>query len=199
MCMDIVELSQRLENLIRFGTVIAVDHAARRCRVKSGNIETQWIKFNAGRAGNTRTWNPPTIGEQVTILSPSGELANGIAVPSIYSDAHDAPSNSPDLHIVEYPDGAVISYNHQTHALTATGIATANIQASTSITLDTPIVNITGKLDVTDLVTYHNGMNGSGGTGGTTVNITGDIVVDGISFLGHRHPEHDGGNTAAPI
>lgn len=149
--MEIAELSRRLENMIRIGTIAEIDHAARRVRVDSGSLTTDWLKWRVGRAGATRTWEPPTIGEQVMILSPSGELANGIVIPSIYSDAHDAPDASPDTHVTSYPDGAVVSYNHQTGAMGVTGIKSATIEASGDVAINCAgaTVNCTGKAAVT--------------------------------------------------
>lgn len=113
--MDLVELSRQIENLIRIGTVLAVDHAAVRCRVKSGRLETGWLRWHTPRAGETRTWNPPTVGEQAVVLSPSGEPANGIVFYGFNCDAHPAPSSSPNAHVTDYPDGGVVTYDHGTH------------------------------------------------------------------------------------
>ena len=190
--MDIAELSRRLENMIRIGTIAEVDHAARRVRVQSGLLLTDWLKWRAGRAGATRTWNPPTVGEQVMVLSPSGELANGIVIPSIYSDEHDAPSGDADMHVIVFPDGATITYNHQTGALAATGIKTALVSAETSITLDTPLTHITGQCAIDDLLTYGNGITGTGGDYGNHIvgnfdHVGGNLISNGIVVHSHHH------------
>lgn len=204
--MNLVELSRRLENLIRFGTIAEIDHANRRVRVQSGNLLTQWLKWRTDRAGATRSWNPPTIDEQVMILSPSGDLGNGIVIPSIYSDAFDSVSSDPDLHLVEYPDGARISYNHKTSDLMAIGIKTATVTASDSVTADTPLTHCTGdtlidgNLTVGGLLTYQGGMSGSGSSGssGAAAVISGDVQISNISFLKHLHSDNEGGTTGVP-
>ena len=38
------------------------------------------------RAGADREWDPPTIGEQVVLLSPSGNLAQGVVLTGLFSD-----------------------------------------------------------------------------------------------------------------
>ena len=189
--MDIAELSRRLENLIRIGIVAEVDHAARRVRVDSGGLQTDWLKWCAGRAGATRTWSPPTVGEQVMILSPSGELANGIVMPSIYSDSLDTPSDDSNLHIAEFPDGARITYNHATGALTASGIQTATIQAEQRVTIDCPATRITGTLEVDELVIAHAGVTNDGGV----------IQSHGIVLDSHRHSgvQPSNGNSGGPL
>lgn len=204
--MNLVELSRRLENLIRIGTIAEIDHARRRVRVKSGELLTQWLMWRTDRAGATRSWNPPTVGEQVMILSPSGELGNGIVIPSIYSDPFDSMSSEPDLHIVEYPDGARILYNHQTSELLATGIKTATVTASERVTADTPLTHCTGSaivdgnLTVGGLLTYKGGMNGSGASGsdGIAAVIAGDVLISNISFVNHKHPDNEGGLIGVP-
>lgn len=195
--MTLAELSRKIENMIRIGTIHDVDHAARRVRVKSGNLHTEWLKWKCERAGSTRDWNPPTVGEQVMILSPSGELANGIVIPSIYSDAHDSPSGSAAEHVTAYPDGARVSYNHDSGALIASGIKTALVQASEQVTINCPETHVTGTLTVDGLLTYKGGMAGSGGGAAAAV-IDGDVVIGGISFLGHGHPDPQGGDVGAP-
>lgn len=115
--MDLIELSRRLENLIRIGTIHAVDHAAVRCRVQTGGLLTNWLRWHTPRAGETTTWDPPTVGEQCIVLSPSGEAGQGIVFYGLDSNLIPPPSNSPDEHVVRYPDAAIATYNHATHTL----------------------------------------------------------------------------------
>lgn len=198
--MDIAHLSRLIENLIRVGTVHEVDPEQKRCRVNSGGIRTGWLPWFSQRTGTTRDWDPPTIGEQCLILSPSGEVAAGIVLLGIYCNAFDAPSTNPDEHVREYPDGARISYNHVTGALNATGIKTALVQAADHITFDCPQVTFTGKFNVQGLFTYENGMVGIGGEN-TAALINGDVIANGISLVHHVHDGviPGGGNTGQPV
>lgn len=204
---ELVEISRKLANMVRLGSIAEVNHAAQRCRVQSGGLLTDWLPWATPRAGDTRDWDPPTIGEQVLILSPSGEVAAAVVMTGIYSTAHPAPSASPSMHRRVYPDGAVIEYDHASHALLATGISTATIQASTSVTLDTPYTHVTGTLEVDGLLTYHDGIAGNAGTHGNGNHIVGDIQVisgdvtaDSISLKSHVHGgiQPGGGNTGVP-
>lgn len=198
--MDLVELSRRLENLIRIGTIHSVDHAAVRCRVQSGALVTQWLPWIEHRAGQTTTWDPPTVGEQCIIFSPSGEPAGGIVLIGIDSAAIEPPSHSPDdhvtrfpdgttisydhvagLHKASYPNGAHISYHHPSSHLEAVGIITALVEASESITFDTPLIHITGQCIIDDLLTYKNGLAGLPGSNGSQI----------IGDLRHRDGSHE--------
>lgn len=190
--MDLVELSRKLENLLRIGTVFAVDHAAARIRVQTGGLLTKWLPWIERRAGDTTTWDPPTVGEQCIIFSPSGEVGGGIVLVGIDSNLIQPPSHSPNdhathypdgtlirydhaegIHEAIYPDGAEIRYNHHTHHLEAINIVTGLVQASDSITFDTPLTHITGQCVIDDLLTYKNGLSGLAGSNGSQ--IVGDI------------------------
>lgn len=198
--LDVVDLARRLSNLLRPGTVEAIDHAAARVRIRTGEVITDWLPWLTPRAGTTATWCPPTVGEQVLLLAPSGELAAALVLPALYSNAHPAPSASPDEHVTTYPDGARIAYNHASGALTVTGIVSARVEASgavsvkagTTVTLDTPATTVTGTLTVQGLLTYHAGLSGTGGGAGTTISgpITqsgGALSSNGIELATHTH------------
>lgn len=167
--MDIVELSRLLENLIRIGTVHSVDHDARRCRVQCGKLTTEWLRWFERRAGETKTWDPPTVGEQCFILSPSGVPENGMVIYGAPSDIIDTPSHDPVKHLIKFPDGATFTYDHAASHLEITGIKTAVIAASTSITNDTPLTHMTGKCVIDDLLTYKNGLTGLPGENGSAI------------------------------
>ncbi|MFH4155445.1 phage baseplate assembly protein V, partial [Acinetobacter baumannii] len=85
------------------------------------------------RAGRSRTWWAPSVGEQVMILAVGGELDTAFVLPGIYSGDNPAPSASADAWLVEFADGAVMSYEPETGALTVTGIKTADVTASDSV------------------------------------------------------------------
>lgn len=205
--MDIVELSRRLENLIRFGTVHSVDHGARRCRVQSGQLVTQWLRWFERRAGETRTWDPPTVGEQCVVFSPSGEPAGGMVFYGAPSDLIDTPSHDPAKHVIRFPDGATFSYDHATGHLDIVGIKSATVDAENtllfkageSVTFDSPLVHDTGKHTTDDLLTYGNGLTGTGGTHGNA--ITGDFIhtdgelsSNGIVLDSHHHVDPAAGH-----
>lgn len=221
--MDSNELTRIILNLVRKGKISAVDHDAKKCRVKSGELETNWIRWMTLRAGTTRTWNPPTIGEQVILLCPGGDPADGIALCAINDDDTPPPSDSPNKDVTAYPDGAVIEYDHAASALTATLpagatvllIAPASVTIKTdqatvqaqNVTIDAPQTTCTGKLTVQGRFTYLAGMSGKGGTGGGaaatiegTVETTEDVIAGGKSLVNHVHQEQgDGAPTSKPL
>lgn len=176
--MNSTDLLRRLDNLIRLGTIAAVDHQAARCTVSSGGLRIPNLPWLALRAGASSDWDPPTVGEQCILLSPSGEPAQGIALIGLYSQQRPAPSNSANLRRRKYPDGAVIDYDHATHTLTATlpdgGKAKLVAPGGVSILGD---VNISGLVTVSE-----------------------DVIAAGISLVNHVHGGVQGGpsKTGAP-
>lgn len=108
------EISRLLRNLIRTGVVSEVDTDGALCRVQTGEIQTGWINWLARRAGRSRDWWAPSVGEQVLLLAVGGELDTAFVLPGIYCDDFPAPSASVDGWRVEFPDGAVIEYEPDT-------------------------------------------------------------------------------------
>lgn len=130
----IQELARAIRNLIRSGVVTEVDTAQGLCRVQSGGIQTAWLNWLTTRAGRSRSWWAPSVGEQVLLLAIGGELDTAFVLPGIFSDDNPAPSASADAWHVVFPDGAVMEYEPETGALTVSGIKTADVTASESIT-----------------------------------------------------------------
>lgn len=112
---DVGELQRQMSNLIRIGKIIGLDEANARVKVSVGGLETDWLPWAVSRAGATRTWSAPRIGEQVIVLSPYGDPAQGVVMPSLYQDAHPAPAASQDQETIVYPDGAKQDYNSAAH------------------------------------------------------------------------------------
>jgi len=165
---QLFEIKRLLRNLIRIGTVSAVNLDGGLCRVDTGKNTTNWLHWLSARAGKTRSWNAPSVGEQVLILCLGGELDTGFVLPGIFSDANPAPSASADALHWSFPDGAVIEYEPETGALNATGIQTATIKAAVKILLDSPEVECTAllktaQLEVTKGATMKGNVTHSGG------------------------------------
>lgn len=113
---DIAELRRRLDNMIRLGTIAQVDHAKALCRVQSGAILTGWLPFFTRRAGSTNEWAPVSANEQCAVFSPSGDLAQGVVLVGLYSDANPPCSNNPAAHKTEWANGDFVEHNAETGA-----------------------------------------------------------------------------------
>ncbi|MFM9269976.1 phage baseplate assembly protein V [Halomonas elongata] len=129
------ELLRLIHNIARLGTIAAVDHGRARVRVRAGELLTTWLPWVEQRAGTTRTWNPPTEGEQVLLISPGGDPAAAVAITGLYRQAHPAPSASGDVWHTVMPDGAVIEYDHAASHLQATLPGSATLEAQGAVTI----------------------------------------------------------------
>ena len=95
------ETNRRIENIVRKGSVSAVRLTTpARVRVKAGDNTTDWLPWIALRAGGVnggRTWHPPVVGEQCTVLAPGGDLAQALVLLGLYSDAMPQGSVEEDM------------------------------------------------------------------------------------------------------
>ncbi len=100
------ELHRRQTNMIRAGRVVEVDPATGTVRIDVGSEDepliTPPIRWPE-RAGARRSWNPPTVGEDMTVLSPSGEIRTGsYATYGGFTDATEAPSDRGDAAVFAF-------------------------------------------------------------------------------------------------
>ncbi|SDK67958.1 phage baseplate assembly protein V [Billgrantia gudaonensis] len=152
------ELLRLIHNLVRLGTIAEVDHAAARVRVKAGELLTAWRPWIECRAGTTRTWNPPTVGEQVVLFSPGGDPAAAVVLTGLYRDAHPAPADRADLWRAVMPDGAVIEYDHAASHLRANLPGSAEITAPSGLVINAD-TTINGAVAINGDSLTHNGVN----------------------------------------
>ncbi len=203
---DILRL---LRNLIRIGTVNAVDLESGLCRVDTAGNLTDWLNWLTCRAGRTRVWWAPSEGEQVLVLALGGELDTAFVLPGVFSDDFPAPSASADAIHITFPDDAVIEYEPATGALSVTGIKTANVQASESITVSTKVVMVKADkitLDAPEVVCTNKLTTGTlevlkgGKMTGSIEHSGGSFTSNGIVVDKHTHGgvQNGGGNTDKP-
>lgn len=163
-------------NLIQLGTIDHVDLAAATCRVRVGEIETGDLPWLAARAGATRIWSAPSVGEQCLLLCPEGDMEGGIVLPGLFSDAMPAPAGDAS-DIIVFSDNARAGYDSTSHTLSiqlpAGGVL--NIVAPGGIRLTGP-VTVDGKLDCT-----------------ATITAATDVVGGGKSLKDHVHTKVQAG------
>ncbi|CAM6340552.1 phage baseplate assembly protein V [Escherichia coli] len=134
---QLTEIMRLITNLIRIGVVTEVDRENWLCRVKTGDLETNWINWLTLRAGNARTWWKPSEGEQVVLLSLGGNLETAFALPAVYSNQFAPPSTSADACVTEHPDGSWFEYEPATGRWYVRGIKSMVIEAADNITMKT--------------------------------------------------------------
>lgn len=191
------EIMRLMRNVVRTGVVVKTDLSTGRCRVQTGGIITDWLQWLTLRAGRSRTWWAPSIGEQVLILAVGGELDTAFVLPGIFSDDHPAPSASADALHIAFPDGAVIEYEPETSTLSVSGIKTADVTASESVTVTVPVVMVRASskitLDTPEVVCTNKLITGKlevqkGGTmRGNIAHTGGTFTSNGVQVDDHDH------------
>ncbi|MBG6247344.1 MULTISPECIES: phage baseplate assembly protein V [Symbiopectobacterium] len=140
------ELMRLLANILRVGVVAEVNPKTWRVRVKSGELLTDWLRWNTQRAGAFKVWIPPEVGEQVWLGCLGGNPETAVIIGSLYSDENPAPGSSLQEMVITALDGARFRYDAAAGALEAVGMKTARVSAETRILLDTPEVQKGGEM-----------------------------------------------------
>lgn len=198
---DISELLRLILNMIRVGAVIDIDYDAQLVRVQVGKNTPTWRPWAVYRAGDAQTWWPPSLGEQVILLSPEGNFDNAVILPALYSNKFQPPSTNPAHHTTRYKDGAVVQYDSATHALTATlpggtsvSAVPGTVTSNATETICTGNLTVEKNLTVNGFAALNAGMNVKAGKGGGAAAIvegvmraTVDVIAKAVSLVSHPH------------
>lgn len=198
---DLSEIVRTIPNLIRTGKIVEINTDKVRVRL-SPSLLTTWLQWIALRAGDVIDWCPPSIGEQVIVFSPNGDLTQGKVLAGLFSAESPAPQTSLKIRSIHYPDGAVVLYDFGKHSLSAILPAGSSaLVKADAVTADAPQttctgdVTIKGNLVVEGVSALNNGAKVLGGGGGAAIIIEGDVTATGdikagdISLRNHPHGE----------
>ncbi len=100
------EADRRVANMIQIGTVTAVNGAAGTVRVRCGDLDTAEVSVMAQRGGAVRMWSMPSVGEQVVLACPSGDVSRGVVLGSIWQS--NAPSSDAGVPMLDLGGGKLI-------------------------------------------------------------------------------------------
>lgn len=154
--------SSGLVEPISYGRVTMVDRAAGRCVVAAGDINSQAIPWLERRAGTTRSWSPPSVGEQGVLVCPGGDPAGAFFIAGAFSDAH-PPIADETREALELPGGTTIHYDPADGLTITLGAGKVAIVAPDGVSIQGD-VTIEGKLTASD-----------------------DVVAAGKSLKTHKH------------
>mgnify|MGYP000265339375 CR=1 FL=1 len=137
---QISELQRRQANMFRSGKVVEVDPATQRVKVDLGDADnpliSPWIRWS-DQGGAAKTWNPPTTGALMTVLSPMGDLdEKSLALPGGYTDSNPAPSADGDATVFTLGD----------LTLTVLGGSVTATLGGTTFVLSSAGIDVTGGL-----------------------------------------------------
>ncbi|MRA09696.1 phage baseplate assembly protein V [Acinetobacter nosocomialis] len=204
------DINRRLENLIRFGTIKTVNPSKPipLVTVDLDDIVTPEIRFFNARSGDDSTWDPPSLNEEVMVISPCGEIGpTSVVFYGLYNNEHPAPSDDLNQKIRVFSDGCVIAYDISAHELSAIlpsgGKAIVTADGGITVNGDT---TINGNLQIngSTAMTGNNTVGGSQLVQGSShstgaFSTEADVKAGSISLKGHKHPGDSGGTTGEPI
>lgn len=148
---QIAEMKRQARNRKRTGKITVVDHKKGLARVEISRPEgkpflSPWVPWKEVASGGIKSHIPPTVGEQVDLVSESGDLADAVIDMSTPSNENPRPHDGPE---------AVI-----TKGSSRLTIGEGSIEvASTTIHLIAGKTTITGDLTVEGSSLTHNGKN----------------------------------------
>lgn len=217
------EQLRQMNNIVRTGRVEAVNPRLARCRIRTGELLTDWLPWltlAAGGGNQVRHWRVPAIHEECLLLAPGGDLAQAIALPGLFCEDMPQNAGAEDLERHDFSSSDYWEYDRKGGSLVfdiasriqlkvGASLLTITPEGTTLATpdllVDSPQSTFSGALTVQGLLSYQSGISGQAGSGNGNT-IKGGFAVDGGSIthdgknIGstHTHPGDSGGTTGAP-
>lgn len=147
----LAELERRARNRKRTGKVVEVDHAKGLARVELSRqggkpFLSPWMPWQEVASGGIKSHIPPTVGEQVTVVSENGDLTDAEISMSVPSNANPRPHDGPEAVITKGESRVVIGDDEVSIA-------------STTICCDATTIRLLGDVEIEGGRLTHNGVN----------------------------------------
>ncbi|AEV37554.1 phage-related baseplate assembly protein V [Pseudovibrio sp. FO-BEG1] len=101
---EVAEIKRRLASRTREGVIAEVDAARGKARVRLTDSDspmlTGWLPWTEPASGANKTHNPPSVGQQVTINSESGDLTDARIGAALPSEGNPRPSAKGDDYVL---------------------------------------------------------------------------------------------------
>lgn len=161
------ETHRALADLVREGVVESVDLHTGKAIVRMGDILTPLIDWSMS-VGDTTIWNPPTVGQPVTVTCPEGDIERAFISSSLPSSQM-APLFMGAKVAIRFKDGSLLSYDPDAGELRFDLAGKASVIAPSGLSIEAD-VTITGNLNASGTVTGDQ-----------------DVIGAGKSLKSHRH------------
>ena len=168
-----------MQNIVRTGRVEAVTTRPPRCRVRTGELLTDWLPWltlAAGGVTQTRHWRVPAINEECVLLAPGGDLAQAMVLPGLVCE--DMPQNSDAPEVERHNYSATDYWEHSR----SEGALVFDIASSIQFKVGASLLTITP--DGTTLQTTHYAVESPQSDFSGNVSIAGGISVGGAGSGG---------------
>ncbi|MBY8959138.1 phage baseplate assembly protein V [Pseudomonas sp. MIS38] len=182
-----------LAGLVKDCYVVAVDLTASPpvCRVSDGEWVSGWVRWHSVAAGKARHWRAPSLNEQGTLISASGEVAQGTFIPGLYGNGGPPPDNRDHVEVWHFEDGGRLVYDWQDsiYSITLpTGMIVIKVGATLAEVTDNAVTVKSGTIDLEGKVNIKGPVNIDGPLHATQ-NITSDgAILDTTgNTANHKH------------
>lgn len=106
--MRVAEVERRADTMFRHGKVTDVDTEKQLARIEIGEqngevLKSAWVPYGQ-IAGAYKSHQPPTVGQQMTMFAPNGEVRQAVLMPFTWSNDNQSPSTKQDEHVDTYGD-----------------------------------------------------------------------------------------------
>ncbi|MEE1992084.1 phage baseplate assembly protein V [Pseudomonas syringae pv. syringae] len=194
MSFALAEHDRMLAGVVKDCYVVALDLAASPpvCRVSDGNWVSAWVRWHSVAAGKARHWRAPSMNEQGTLISASGDVSQGTFIPGLYGNAGAQPDNRDHVEVWRFDDGGSLIYDWQANTYTIdlpSGTVTVTVGASSAVVTDDSISATSGTITAkAATITLDGNVTISG-----TLAVVGDIrgggqIIDtGGNTANHKH------------
>ncbi|MCU0121311.1 phage baseplate assembly protein V [Pseudomonas sp. B2M1-30] len=182
-----------LAGLVKDCYVVAVDLTASPpvCRVSDGEWVSGWVRWHSVAAGKARHWRAPSLNEQGTLISASGEVAQGTFIPGLYGNGGAPPDNRNHVEVWHFDDGGRLVYDWQDsiYSITLpTGTVTIKVGATLAEVTDNAVTVKSGTIDLEGVVNIKGPVNINGPLHATqSITSDADILAAGQSDNHHKH------------
>jgi phage baseplate assembly protein V len=187
-----------LKGLIKIGEVSSVDYAAGTARVvfdDDNSLVSNDLQVLQKNTFQNKDYSMPDIGEDVVCLFlPSGS-EEGFILGSVYAGEITPPESSGSKRTVVFSDETKISYDRETHTLSAVIGGTSIVADGEAVTINgaSKITGTAPQIELNGAVTINGDVTVNG-----AVTANGDVIAAGISGATHTHIGNLGSPTSAP-
>jgi phage baseplate assembly protein V len=196
--------------MIRYGIISEIDPAKGVARVKfeEDDIVSDWLRISVPNTSENKDERWYDLNEPVWCIMDE-HAETGVIGGSYYHEGNTPPIGDPNKRAVTFSDGTKVVYDRATSLLEVSCVGdviikcvNATVEASSSVTIDTPESTFTGNVQVDGNL----GVNGDATSQGS-LNVQGTIKSDTevqagvIKLTSHKHTgvQPGGGITATPI
>ena len=159
--------------------------------MSDGEWVSGWVRWHSIAAGKARHWRAPSLNEQGTLISASGEVAQGTFIPGLYGNGGAPPDNRDHVEVWRFDDGGSLVYDWQTSSYTISvpsGTVTIKVGSTVAEVTDNAVAVKSGTIDLEGVVNIKGQVNIDGPLHATqSITSDADILAAGVSDNHHKH------------